>query len=834
MDAAFRDEMSLFTKPAYIRRTMASDLVFWLSLTSACLIGLLGAAHYIYADHQLKQDFFVKVNNISEDVAEALVQPLWRIAGGDYSHTLEPVAQMDLNAIVDEVNLMAAQIDAKTKRLVHSEEQARLGQVAAEAATRFKSEFLANMSHEIRTPMNAIMGLCELVLKTNLTVKQQDYLAKMQASCQSLRGIIDDILDFSKIEAGRLRMESVDFNLEDVLDNLIGLLSIKAKEKGVELLFNTAADVPLALVGDPLRLGQVLMNLTNNAVKFTEAGEIVVATKLTETSGNHAPDKIMLEFSVKDTGIGIAPDQIRHLFQAFQQADGSTTRKYGGTGLGLTISRRLVEMMGGEIHVTSELGKGSTFAFTASFICRPEAKERRYIMPPDLQGMRVLVVDDNASSREILENALLSFSFQVTQAASAKEAGADAFLIKPVNMSVLFDSIMELFGKAVIKKADVLKKDVWADEALKLMKGVRILLAEDNEINQLVASELIEGQGGIVTLAANGQEAVELAADREIDVVLMDLQMPVLDGYEATRKIREREAEKRNAGPETLPWDSRSGIPIIALTAHALTGEREKCLAAGMNDYITKPIQSTKLFEVLTRWISPSNRPATIMPQAGPGSAAGDALPAALPGINIENGLSLLRGNRVLYNKLLHLFHADHAETPARIRAALAGDDMEQIRKIAHTIKGISGNIGAMDLYTAASELETSIIQKKQENIVALLADFQQSFEIVIRSIGTLKQAETPNPANPSTPDQETLEDLTKISPLLVKLAGLLITGDADAVDCMQSIQTQAQGSPFQKQLEQLHELIEAFEYTEALATLRDLAESQGISMELG
>jgi signal transduction histidine kinase/DNA-binding response OmpR family regulator len=506
----------------------------------------------------------------------------------------------------------------------------------AEDATKAKSEFLANMSHEIRTPMNAIMGMAHLAMKTDLTAKQYDYLKKVDISAKSLLGIINDILDFSKIEAGKMDMEAVDFQLEDTLDNISTLVGIKTQEKGLELLFKTDPAVPRALIGDPLRLGQILINLSNNAVKFTDTGEIVVSTELVKKD----KAQVALKFSVHDTGIGMTAEQAAKLFQPFAQADSSTTRKYGGTGLGLTISKRLAEMMGGEIWVESESGQGSTFSFTANFGLGKEKAKKRFRPSQDLRDMKVLVVDDNATSRDILQEMLESFTFEVTVAASGPEGitelesakedkpfelvvmdwkmpgmdgieasrriknltglskipaivmvtaygreevmqqaegvGLEGFLLKPVSPSMLFDATMQAFGETVPETSRVAQRHEQEAEALKHIRGAHVLLVEDNEINQQVAKEILEGAGLNVAIANNGQEAVNAVKETNYDAVLMDVQMPVMDGYTATRKIREWElkaTEPKDRKEGSAPSPQSSELPIIAMTAHAMTGD---------------------------------------------------------------------------------------------------------------------------------------------------------------------------------------------------------------------------------------------------------------------
>jgi two-component system sensor histidine kinase/response regulator len=691
---------------------------------------------------------------------------------------------------------------------------------AAESASRLKSEFLANMSHEIRTPMNAIIGLGQLALHTELSPRQRDYIGKIHSASQALLGILNDILDLSKIEAGRMQLERAEFDLNHVLDDLAGLTSLRAAEKSLELCFELSPSLPTRLIGDPLRLGQVLINLTSNAIKFSHAGEVRLRISEQERRGT----QLRLRFEVLDQGIGLSPEQLQRLFESFAQADASTTRKYGGTGLGLSISRNLVRLMGGEIGVESSPGKGSCFHFDA-WLELPASEQPHCQLPADLQGLQALVVDDHAGSGELLSAWLVAFGCQVTRANSGeqalaqlkdsagappqlllvdwdmpglngvetvqglqalelarrpalvmmsafagdemvglgKAAGVNAFLTKPAAPASLLQTVLVALGRAEASP------EMATGGSAHPLVGLRVLAADDNEVNLQVEQEMLEAAGASVGLARNGLEVLARLAESEYDVVLLDLEMPELDGLETVRRLR---AEPRF-----------KNLPVIAMTAHAMPEDRQQALAAGMSDYLSKPVSHDELVVALSRarlygplLTEVGSQAALASLAPAPAEAAPPVAARPVPGaalLDAKGAIARLGGNSGLYRRLIERFQNDHRDAASQIANALAAADLERARRDAHSLKGVAANLGAQRLAGLAAEIEQAL----REGQVPAVASVEQLLQVQQESLQAML-SQLPPPAPPEAGDAAPVAELGEP---LRRLAQLLAEHDAEA-----------------------------------------------------
>lgn len=718
--------------------------------------------------------------------------------------------------------------------------------VEAEEASRAKSQFLANMSHEIRTPMNAIMGLTHLIGQSDLKESQKNYVSKIEGASTALLRIINDILDFSKIEAGKLEIENIKFNMDKVLENVSNLYTISATNKGIDINFDTGEAVPDVLIGDPLRLEQILSNLTTNAIKFTNQGEVNVSVRVLDET----EDKVKLHFSVTDTGIGITKEHIERLFTAFTQADGSMTRKYGGTGLGLTISKQLVELMNGEIWVESVYGEGASFHFVVQFDKAFDLIKPSYADYPDLQGKRVLVVDHNKTSLLILERMLRSFSLEVTAFGNPYEAiellqrkvfdllvidfnlpelsgielykrlvanteirlpktifvsatgresyynqvnqlGVKNFLVKPINQSLMFDAVMNALKGTAWSQANMVQNEVNHIKYQRALADKRVLLVEDNDINQLVAKDILEQVGIQVSIASNGEEAIKHVRVNKFDAVLMDVQMPIMDGYKATEILRETY--------------SSSELPIIAMTANALWGDRERSIQSGMNDYISKPIDPKLLFETLEKWLL--GKSVENIEKYSDGT---------LQILDVNKTIIRLGNKPEFYDDLLKRYSDNYSHLLEDLKDLRLNQQEDEVKRLIHSLKSVTGNIGAMKLNRFIVQFEEHYESYDETSLAEKLKELSKLNEELLKTIKRVSSVKEP---------EETLGNSKfDVDEALSRLLDALEKARAKEIkDSMNYLVAHAQEMSYSAQINDTKKLVDRFRFKEAKAMVEEI-----------
>jgi signal transduction histidine kinase/DNA-binding response OmpR family regulator len=740
---------------------------------------------------------------------------------------------------------------------------------AADTANRAKSEFLANMSHEIRTPMNAIIGMSYLLKKTTLSEKQRDYNSKIEMSSKNLLRIIDDILDFSKIEAGKLTLEHSNLFMDQLVSEVADTVNVKLQNKHeVELVTYVDPTIPPIILGDSVRLRQVLLNLTDNAAKFTQRGEIKLEVKLVK----QLPYGLILHFSISDTGIGISPEQIKNLFSAFQQADVSTTRKFGGTGLGLVICQRIVEMMDGELELKSEMGKGSVFSFNAFFNLAQSSAQTEELLLSNVKGKKALLVDDSESARMVLHEMLSSIGFNVlvakdafeaieifeaeqqseekltlmvvdwqmpgmdglqlvreiktkegfdvpavlmvtaygleTVREAAKQKVVDGVLLKPINHSTLNDTLNSILHLKSKNSGTFVQETFDTDSYLKWLQGTKVLLVEDNDINLELAQELLKEVGMEVSTARNGLEALESVKLNTYDVVLMDIQMPEMDGLTATKKIREDIKFKK--------------LPILAMTAHAMKGEKEKSIASGMNDHITKPIDPEILYKALLKHVKGLD--SASLTSASPAVEAKREDELVIMGLDTKEGLRRIGNKREAYIKLLKTFVTNYSNTAHTLGELRIKNDLDGLAMLLHTLSGVCGNIGAKELYAVAYPLSHGLKALAQENVKQLSLPQQKQLEHIEKHLdGLIQELKGVLKDDEQSSDDKSNLDESAWKVKQSELLNLIENQDSDAVDyCENWIQHFQLDENQGKLLNEVKAALSDFEFDVALNLLKE------------